>query len=66
MAELELDDRPIASPPLGAGPLRVTVPADEAGPTTAVGFNAIVASDGGVIVKVADSLTGPTDPDITA
>lgn len=66
VAEPEFDDKLIVSPPVGAGPLRVNVPADEAGPTTDVGFKVIVAKDGGVIVSVADSITDPTDPDITA
>lgn len=66
VAALTLDDRLTVNPPAGAGPVRVTVPVDAAGPTTAVGFNVIVSSEGGAIVRVADSVTDPTDPEITA
>ena len=62
----ELDVRLIVSPPVGAGPVRVTVPAEDAGPVTVVGFKTTEAKVGGVMDRVAETVTAPTDPDITA
>lgn len=42
------------APPLGAGPLRVTVPVDETPPSTAVGLRPRDDASGGFTVSVAD------------
>ena len=62
----ELDVRLIVSPPVGAGPVRVTVPAEDAGPTTVAGFKTTEAKVGGVMDRVAETVTAATAPDITA
>jgi hypothetical protein len=61
-AEVLLVDNETAAPPLGAGPLRVTLPVEEFPPLTLVGFSVSeerVGSADGVTVSVADLLTPP-------
>ena len=41
-------------PPVGAAPVRVTVPVDPVSPTTVVGETDTESSPGGVIVRVPD------------
>jgi hypothetical protein len=65
-ATAESEDKLTLSPPVGAGPVIVTVPVDDAGPTTVVGLRVNVAKVGGVIVRVCETVTDPTDPEITA
>ena len=57
-AEVLLLESLTAMPPVGAGPLSVTVPVEEAPPVTAVGLRLSDTSEGGLIVSVAD-----IDPD---
>ena len=69
-AELLLE-RATSAPPAGAAPLRVTVPAEDAGPTTLVGLSARVESvtgggGGGVTVNGAVTLTPPKDAEMVA
>jgi hypothetical protein len=47
-----LSERLTTKPPLGAGPVKVTVPVDELPPTTLVGFRLNTESPGGVTVKL--------------
>lgn len=49
-------DSTTASPPVGAAPLKVTVPLDELPPFTVVGFNVTEVREGGVIVKGAETV----------
>lgn len=49
----------IGNPPVGAGPLIVTVPVEEAPALTDVGLSFSETRVGGVIVKVAVSTTVP-------
>jgi hypothetical protein len=42
-------------PPVGARPLKVTVPVEEAPPVTLVGFKPTETREAGFTVKVADS-----------
>ena len=49
-------ERETDEPPLGAGPLNVTVPVDDVPPLTDAGFILSEATAGGVIAKVADWL----------
>ena len=51
-AEL-LSERLTVTPPVGAGPVRVTVPVEELPPTTVVGFRVRPESAGGVTVSEA-------------
>jgi hypothetical protein len=51
-----LSCRLTTTPPLGAGPVRVTVPVEVTPPTMAVGFNATDDKAGGLTVNVADAL----------
>ena len=44
------------APPVGAGPVRVTVPVELLPPMTAVGFKATDRTTGGFTVRVADPL----------
>jgi len=53
-------------PPVGAGPVRVTVPVDGLPPTTDVGFTLTAESAGGLTVSVAVALTPPYDAVIVA
>jgi hypothetical protein len=46
-------DRVTTAPPVGACPVKVTVPVDEVPPITEVGLSATEATVGGVTVKVA-------------
>jgi hypothetical protein len=48
-----LSERLTTKPPLGAGPLKVTVPLEEVPPTTLVGFRLNIESPGGVMVREA-------------
>jgi len=48
-----LEERLTTVPPVGAGPLRLTVPVDGFPPTTDVGFSETLTSVGGVMVNVA-------------
>ena len=48
-----LDERATTKPPVGAGPLIVTVPVDEVPPVTEVGATVNVVGTGGMIVSVA-------------
>jgi len=60
-------ERETAAPPLGAGPLRVTVPVDGDPPVTLVGLSAIaesVAEPGGVTVSEAVLVTPAYDAEI--
>jgi hypothetical protein len=45
--------RPTTAPPVGAGPVKVTVPVEEAPLMTLVGFTETAESAAGVTVKVA-------------
>jgi len=49
----QLDDKLTVTPPVGAGPARVTVPVDEEPPRTAVGDRARLTKVSGLIDKVA-------------
>jgi hypothetical protein len=51
--EVLLLDKLTAAPPAGAGPLRVTVPVEEAPPVTLAGFTAMDEIEFAVAVKVA-------------
>jgi len=53
VAAEELDESVTGKPPVGAGPLMVTVPVDVAGARTVVGFSVRPVKDGGVTVRVA-------------
>lgn len=53
VADVLFDERLTESPPVGALPLRVTVPVEEVPPTTEVGETVKLVSVGGVIAKVA-------------
>ena len=46
-------DNATAAPPIGAAPLRVTVPVDEAPPTTVAGFRPMDKRTAGVTVRLA-------------
>lgn len=62
LAEALLLERVTCAPPAGAGPLSVTVPAEDSEPRTLVGFNAseeTVGRSGGVTVSDADLLVPP-------
>jgi hypothetical protein len=59
VALLLLEDRFTDSPPVGAAPLRVTVPVEGDPPTTEVGFNVTLAGIGGVTVRTAVTDTEP-------
>jgi hypothetical protein len=54
-------ERETTAPPLGAGPLRVTVPVEDVPPVTLVGLsvNDEKETAGGVTVSAADRLTPP-------
>lgn len=54
-----VDVRFMTKPPVGAIPLRVTVPVDEFPPVRVVGFAVRLTSDGGLIVSVAGKDTEP-------
>ena len=47
-----LPDNVMTKPPVGAGPLRVTVPVVLLPPATMAGLNLIAVNDGGLIVRV--------------
>jgi hypothetical protein len=47
------------TPPVGAGPLNVTVPWEDVPPVTLVGLTASVLNPGGLIVSVAVIVTPP-------
>ncbi len=49
-----LDDRLTDIPPVGATPVRVTVPVDEVPPVTEVGLSETPLRVGGLMVRVAD------------
>lgn len=64
LADPSLLDSITWAPPAGAGPLSVTEPVEDRGPTTLVGFNVSEETDGrttgaGVTVSVADAVTPP-------
>ena len=48
-----LDVKVTAEPPVGAGPLRVTVPVEDIPPTTEVGDTAMDVRDAALTVKTA-------------
>ena len=50
------------APPLGAGPLSVTVPTDEVPPVTLAGFSVTEATPGGVTVIVTVAVSDITPP----
>ena len=59
VADEELEDRPTEKPPVGAGPLSVTVPVEETPPMTDVGATLTALTVGGTIVKVAELVLVP-------
>ena len=60
------EDSETAIPPLGAGPLSVTVPVEFDPPVTEVGETAKLTKPGGEIVRVPDALTEFAVPVIEA
>jgi hypothetical protein len=64
LAALELSV--IAIPPVGAGPLRVTVPVEEVPPVTVAGESVRPVSVGGLIVRLAVKVVEPSVPPIVA
>jgi len=56
VAQLMLDESVTTVPPVGAGPLMVTVPVDEVPPWTEVGFTLTLTNAGGVIASGAVSV----------
>ena len=54
VAEPMLLDNWMTVPPLGAGPVRVTVPEEDVPPTTVVGLSETDDSVGGLMVKGAE------------
>jgi hypothetical protein len=61
-----LDERLTDIPPVGATPVRVTVPVDEVPPVTEVGLSETPLRVGGLMVRVADWLTPLKLPCIVA
>jgi len=57
VAEALLLDRLTTIPPLGAGPVKVTVPVEGVPPTTLVGFRLTVESPGGLMARLATLVT---------
>jgi hypothetical protein len=57
-------ERATKAPPLGAGPLSVTVPVDAFPPVTLEGLNVNEVSTGGSIVSEADWVTPPKTPEM--
>ena len=53
LADELLDASPTTKPPVGAGPLRVTVPVEEDPPTTEAGFTVTDATEGDVTTSEA-------------
>jgi len=59
VADAVVLDRATFTPPDGAGPVKVTVPAEEVPPATLVGFTLTDANTGGLIVSVTVTTTAP-------
>jgi len=53
VADAWLLERAKLNPPMGAGPLRVTVPVDFVPPTSVVGFNVTLLTTSGLIASLA-------------
>jgi len=60
VTEASLDEVAMVTPPVGAGPLRVTVPTDAVPPVTVEGFNVRPEITGALIVKVGLRVVPPT------
>jgi hypothetical protein len=63
VALVALDDKAMAVPPVGASPLRVTVPVEDTPPTTDVGESVTPANDAGVRVREAVLVVEPRVPE---
>jgi hypothetical protein len=61
-----LDDRLTTIPPTPAGPVRVTVPADEIPPSTVVGETVTALIDATLITRIDVIVLAPTVPEIVA